>query len=397
MKLFRTRISPLAALWLGSLACSSDPDAQSTLGAGVDAGSGQEPAEVSFLDAGSTGVDGSTPSADEDTGAPTVVQVDAEPETCADIATTPLRTIPSVTFLVDGSGSMDCVYPEDPACDCEGQLFKRCTAQGALSRWQALAQALFGTSSEPGLIPAQSASIRFGLWIYNNARGASECPGYPAQVAPALDQAAALAAAFPDKPPGFNTPTARALSALAAALPDPATVAQQKLGPQKIVLATDGQPFACQDPVKLDTPALDYDAVLDATRGAVARSVDLYVMSLAPASGDFAAHLDAVAREGRSARAYTPANKAELSTALDEIIASAISCTLTLNGSVPRPEQCRGRATLGERELGCGDANGFALRDATHVELLGEACRRFKHEPGVALQVIFPCDGFQLQ
>jgi hypothetical protein len=104
-----------------------------------------------------------------------------------------------------------------------------------------------------------------------------------------------------------------------------------------------------------------------------------------------------LAQKGGTNHAYTPANQGELSSALDDIIASAISCTVALNGSVERPEDCRGRATLGTQELHCGAADGFAIRDASHVELLGEACRRFKHEPGVPLKMSFPCDAFQLQ
>ena len=140
-------------------------------------------------------------------------------------------------------------------------------------------------------------SIRFGLWIYNNAPGAQVCPGYPAKLGPALNQAAQLSAAFPAKAPGYNTPTALALRALSDSLPTAAQAKDQELGPQKILLATDGQPFTCQDPVKLDKPALDYAAVVEATRAADAKDIDLYVMSLAPAAGDFAAHLDEVAAE----------------------------------------------------------------------------------------------------
>jgi hypothetical protein len=392
-------LKALAAVMLvGGAGCGSDADPSGTPNQQGDAQVETQPDAAVAL-GGAPG--GGTPSGSmltADASEPAVIEIDAgPPKVCADVETTPVRSVPSVTFLVDGSGSMDCVYPEDPACDCDGQLFKKCTAQGALSRWQALSQALLGNGGEAGLVDTLGGSIRFGLWIYNNAPGALLCPGYPAKVAPELNQAAQLKAAFPAKAPGYNTPTARALAELTAALPDAATVKAKQLGPQKIVLATDGQPFTCQDPVKLDKPALDYDAVLAATQVADAKDVDLYVMSLAPAAGDFAAHLNAVAKQGGSDHAYTPANKGELSAALDDIIASAISCTVTLNGSVERPEDCRGRATLGAEELRCGDADGFSIRDAMHIELRGEACRRFKHEPGIPLKMTFPCDGFQLQ
>jgi hypothetical protein len=384
-----------ALLIVGHGACASDSDPGGAPALQLDARAEVEGQSDATAPGGSA-ADGGGVTNDAD--GPPLVEIDAgPPKTCADLETTPIRSIPSVTFLVDGSGSMDCVYPEDPACDCDGQLFKKCSAQGTLSRWQALSQALLGQGGEAGLVDTLGASIRFGLWIYNNAPGATQCPGYPAKVAPELNQVAQLKAAFPAKAPGYNTPTARALSELSSALPDAFAAKAMQLGPQKIVLATDGQPFTCQDPVKLDKPALDYDAVLAATQAADAKGVDLYVMSLAPAAGDFASHLNAVAQKGGTDHAYTPANKSELSSALDEIIASAISCTVALNGSVERPEDCRGRATLGTQELHCGEADGFAIRDASHIELLGEACRRFKHEPGVPLKMTFPCDAFQLQ
>ncbi|HEX6241121.1 MAG TPA: hypothetical protein VFZ61_09525, partial [Polyangiales bacterium] len=346
---------------------------------GLDSAIEADDAGPTAADAQSSSLDADSAPWPQDAGPMLLVDVNTTPDTCADLEITPVRSIPSVTFLVDGSGSMDCVYPEDPTCDCDGQLFKRCTAKGSVSRWQALSQALFGAPGAPGLTESLGSSIRFGLWIYNNAPGAAACPGYAAQVAPRLAHAAQLAAAFPPKPPGYNTPTARALSALTETLPADAPE------PHKIVLATDGQPFACQDSVKLDKPALDYQAVVDATRAAISKNVDLFVMSLAPAAGDFAAHLEQLAREGRTAHAYKPADKSELSAALNDIIASAISCSVTLNGSVPRPDACRGRATLGGTQLVCGDPDGFRLRDSSHVELVGEACRRFKHEPGIEL------------
>jgi hypothetical protein len=272
-----------------------------------------------------------------------------------------------------------------------------CTPVGSTSRWQALSHVLLGDGGAPGLLASLGSAIRFGLWIYNDDPLNGACPGFPVRVDPALDQASALAAAFPAAPPGYNTPTGLALGALVDSLPDAQARDRMKLGPQRIVLATDGQPFACVDRDTLAAPPLDYTSVLDATDAASAKDIDVYVMSLAPTSGDFAAHLNEVAKHGHTAQAYTPGDQAELSTALDDIIADAISCTVELKGKISDPEDCAGKAELGGALLGCGDPDGFSIVDARHVRLEGKACQRFKREPGIELELSFPCQGFALQ
>jgi hypothetical protein len=371
-----------------AVACSdSDPEPKLL--------AGENPIQSgTVVDAGLSGTDAGSPGADQP---PAPGRADDLPDSCADVQTTPVRTIPSVTFLVDGSSSMKCVYPEDPACDCEQQLRGQCVGKGKLSRWHALSEALFGDGVTPGLIQSRGDSIRFGLWIYNNGPGNPTCPAFPAKVAPALSQSSQLSGAFPDQPPGYNTPTGLALGELAAALPSAQEANDRQLGPQKIVLATDGQPFVCYDPVTLQAPALDYAGVIGATQAARARSIDVYVMSLAPTAGDFASHLAEVAQLGNTSRPFAPADKTQLSAALDEIIASAISCTVSLHGKIQAPELCKGSALLGDQQLTCGDADGFAIVAEDKVELKGEACRRFKHEPGIALSMTFPCEGLALQ
>lgn len=324
---------------------------------------------------------------------------DPGPDACADVVTTPVRTIPSVVFLVDGSSSMECVYPEDPECSCDAATDPEdpdpCIQKGNKTRWQALSEALVGTASEAGLIASLSSAIRFGLWIYNDNPLTPTCPGFPTKVAPALDQAQALTAAFPAKPPGYNTPTGLAMSALVAALPGPDERDQMKLGPQRIVLATDGEPFACVDRATRRQPPLDYQSVLHATAEADAKDIDVYVMSLAPTSGDFAAHLQEVAVGGHTGQPYSPVDRGQLSAALNAIIEDAISCTVEIQGEINDPGSCKGKAHLGDTTLLCGEPNGFSILDAQHVRLEGTACERFKREPGIELSMSFPC--FQLQ
>jgi hypothetical protein len=321
--------------------------------------------------------------------------VNSGPDACADVETTPVRTVPTVVFLVDGSSSMKCVYPEDTSTTCDAQLDDPKPRPGEKTRWQALSEALKGTSGAPGLIESLGSVIRFGLWIYNDNPVKPECPGFASRVDPNLDQTSAITSAFPAEPPGYNTPTGLALSALVASLPTPDQRDQMKLGPQRIVLATDGEPFACMNRETLAAPAMDYASVLSATAEADAKDIDVYVMSLAPASGDFASHLDQVAQAGHTGQAYAPANKDQLSAALNAIIEEAISCTVEIEGEIDDPAVCKGKARLGDSMLRCGDPNGFTIVDAQHVRLEGTACERFKREPGIELSMTFPC--FQLQ
>lgn len=383
----RARVTPCISLLLAVSACASDP-----VGRGSDLGRAGDPADgEGARDASATDRDGAAGGTGSD--AAVALGTDAQ-EVCADVETTPLRAIPSVVFLVDGSSSMRCSYPEHPTCDCDAQVRGTCQADAGTTRWQALSAALFGADQQAGLVAELGSVVRFGLWVYNDNPLEGVCPGFPARVDPALDHASALAAALPAQPPGYNTPTGSALAALVEALPDAAARDQDKLGPQRIVLATDGQPFACVDPDTLEAPALDYASVLTATDAAAAKDIDVYVMSLAPASGDFAAHLDEVARRGATTHAYTPSNADELAAALRAIIEDAISCTVELSGEISDPSHCGGKAFLGGTPLTCGDADGFSIVGPTTVRLEGEACARFKREPGIELAMTFPCELF---
>jgi hypothetical protein len=374
-------------------ACSSDDRARNGEFEGLD--------PPALGDGSASSTDGGSPSASRDGGASTSSGAvgnegtsEGDAGACAELETTPVRSVPTVTFLVDGSSSMRCVYPDDTRCACESQVRGTCVGEGSLSRWRALSDAVVGAG---GLVTALGDAVRFGLSVYNDTVGNPTCPAFPVAVSPSLSAGDALAAAFPSEPPGGNTPTGLALASLIAGLPSAEAAAQQGLGPQNVVLATDGQPFACVDQDTLAAPALDYEGVLAATDAARAKGIAVYVISLAPAGGDFAAHLAEVARRGEGGSAYTPADAPALATALDDIIASAISCTVELAGEIAHPERCDGSALLGGEPLGCGDADGFVIRDASTVELVGEACQRFKREPGIALSMRFPCDTFVLR
>lgn len=320
-------------------------------------------------------------------------------EVCADVVTTPDRLVPTVSFLVDGSSSMTCVYPEESGCRCEDQLLGNCTATGSESRWQALERALFetGAGSAEGPVAALERIVRFGMVVYNNGVDADNmaCPNLPVEIGGELENYAALASAFPSVPPGVNTPTGPALQALVASLPDADARRADGLGPDSIVLATDGQPFTCVDPVSLER-ALDYESVLAAARAAADKGIDVHVVSLAPASGDFAAHLDEVATLGGTGEAHVPADRDALTDRLKRIVTDQISCEVELRGAVRSGSECEGEVRLNGESLSCGGANGWRLLDEAHIELVGDACRTFKEDPQAELEASFPCGVFTL-
>jgi hypothetical protein len=378
-----------------ALGCGDDADSDGRGGTGL--GSNQGGSSGAAGNAGRGGSGGfHNPNPD---AAFMLPDIDASlPTVCADLETTPERLPPTITFLIDGSTSMTCRYPEDLGCDCESQVLGSCAAAGSGERWSALGTALFDSAAsggQDGPVAALAPLIRFGMAIYNNGPDPdnSACPNLPVTIAAALDNHAALAGAFPAEPPGANTPTGPALAELVASLPDAATRRAQGLGPDSIVLATDGQPFTCLDQVTLDRE-LDYASVVSAAEAAAAKGIAVYVVSLAPASGGFATHLEDVAQAGGTGQAYLPTDQVALTTRLRGIATDQIPCELRLDGEVTPGKECDGKVLLDDELLDCNGANGWKLVDAHHIELTGSACTRYKEDPNAKLAASFPCGIF---
>jgi hypothetical protein len=205
-----------------------------------------------------------------------------------------------------------------------------------------------------------------------------------------LDARDALAAAYPATPPGHNTPTALALAQVLQGLPAAAAAS----GPQHVVLATDGRPYQCFDSVTLEPPAVDYAAVVTVAQQAAAAGVTVHVLSLAPADGEFAVHLDQVALAGGTTAALLPADGAELVAQLEGVVAAAISCEVQLDGRVTAGVRCGGSVVLSGDPLACEGSDGYRIVGEDRLELLGSACERFKLDPDATLAVTFPCEAF---
>ncbi len=321
------------------------------------------------------------------------------PEQCADLRVIPDRVVPTVAFLIDGSGSMTCAYPAEANCDCESQLRNKCQPEGTDTRWKSLGAALLDTERDQGadgVFKSLQEVVRFGMVIYNNHPDDARCPNLSVSVGAGLNRYDELAGAFPDEPPGFNTPTGPALEAMVRGMPDRAEAAAQGLGPQVIVLATDGQPFECTFDI-VTAPDLDYDTVLEAARLAASKGIALYAISLAEATGEFADHLNEVASLGGTGTAYLPADRDDLIDDLGAIIGDAISCRATVRGTIVVGKECEGTVTLGGTELGCNQPDGFKLADEKTLELTGAACDTFKNDPGAELEAVFPCQVYNVE
>ncbi|HMI93462.1 MAG TPA: hypothetical protein VK509_18950, partial [Polyangiales bacterium] len=211
-------------------------------------------------------------------------------------------------------------------------------------------------------------------------------------VSPALDNAAALAAQLPAALGNSysDTPSGSALAMVVDRLPDPTVSA---VGPQIIVLATEGEPNSCTgdggDPLT---------AVIAAARAAQAKHQKLYVVSVGnPIVPDYLqqlANLGAgLAIEANpGAKLHVPADPAMLTSALASIVATELGCDFEINGGRIEPgKECVGSVQLNGAELECNGANGWSLLDPTHVRVHGTACEALQ-APTARFDADFPCD-----
>ena len=311
-----------------------------------------------------------------------------EGEVCAEGNAVGSRLAPKIVLLLDGSSSMNSDY-------------------GNTDRWGAMRAGMLDPGN--GVVRTMEGLIQFGLVIYAGeyltpvAGGRGECPVPGIVVGPGLNNYAKIEAAFPRNSPGRYTPTGNALQLVCEAMPG----AEEDMTAQYVVLATDGQPNSCgggnwggNEDTNTDTSA--EQTVLDAATFCCSKGVRLYVFSLASGGAEYQAHLQQVADIGAcgsvtgSATVYSPADPAALSTALGGLMGAALTCDVTLNGSVVSGKECEGEVLLNGSPLGCNDSSGnsWILLNPTTIRLQGLACDRFKNDPTATISATFPCDAF---
>lgn len=306
-------------------------------------------------------------------------------DSCADIDLKLAKTIPSVLFLVDRSGSMD----DNNAWYPEGQTVTK--------RWDVIKSALL--DEDGGVIKPLEGDVNFGLATYSWQSGT--CPridsvgfkmGNHADIRDLLLPADTI----------DNTPTGESIRAVvgfnaAGVLNDAGFAAYDAGGgPKILILATDGDPDTCDAPNSNGS-----DPPRQLTLGATARTFDAgittYVMAVG-ADGDDE-HQQQVANVGQGRPATTtddvqvfrPQNRQDMVSALRSIITGARSCKFTLNGSVVAGTEAQGQVTLNGSPVAYNDPNGWKLNGNKEIEFVGTTCNTIKTEPNAEVKVRFPC------
>jgi hypothetical protein len=285
---------------------------------------------------------------------------------------------PSVTLLIDQSGSMLLGYPERGSPE---------------SRWQIVRRALL--DEKTGVVPQLEHAIQFGLTLYTSRNGYSggACPML-SEVKAATGNYAAIRAVYDGTNPDDDTPTGAAITAVVAA-----TQAANRKGPNVVLLVTDGEADTCDVP----DPQMGQAAAVAAARRAHAAGVDFYVLGLS--SDISSANLQQLANAGQgkpldlvwgqSPEAAQPyqakSDLVGLTAQLLEILARVPLCEIEFDREIAAEELEAGNVVLDGRRLEPGSPDGYVFKDSRHLEVVGEACNTLR-AAGKELQVRISCD-----
>jgi hypothetical protein len=346
-----------------------------------------------------------------------------DPTVCASALIQTMKNMPTIMFVIDGSGSM-------------------CAPFGGPTRWQALRTALLDPTK--GLVYRLQSSVMFGATLYDGTidlllaltqpmggsqnppcalnyamtRAMGVCPQLVEVLPPALNNAMVIDMAYPQTELGGSTPTDKALKHTMDALianvqvqgPD-----QKATSPVYVILATDGAPNdICMGGVGGDG-ALQRQGVISAVDQGAAVGITTWVVSLAGGDPVLQAHLDEVAKHGDPknpmAKTFNPTNPDDLIQTLAQLLGGAVGCNINLSGKVTVGLECAGSVQSQGQPLACcqqapGGAwscdgkpvaapNGWRLSDDHSIELVGDACTQFLVGADTTLSASFPCDVFR--
>jgi hypothetical protein len=308
-------------------------------------------------------------------GKPPVKPTDPE---CESIVVTIDELRPSVTLLVDQSGSMRAGYPERESPD---------------TRWTLVREALL--NPQTGVVPGLQHSIQFGLVFYTSRNGYSSgaCPILSA-VQNVTNNYAAISELYESTRPDDDTPTGAALQQVVRNI-----LASERRSTEVLLLVTDGDPDTCEQPDP-------QNGQLEAIAGAQAvhqAGIDFYVLGISSdISGDKLQQL-ANAGQGKpldavwgvDAEAAQPfqasASVAGLTSQLHDILARVPLCEIELERPVALDQLALGEVALDGEALRLGNPDGFRLKDARHLEIVGQACETLRAS-GKQLSVRISCD-----
>lgn len=259
---------------------------------------------------------------------------------------------PTMVLLVDQSFSMEEILSDDQ------------------TRWQVITNVLI--DPDTGIVPQFAAAIRLGLTLYTSIDGNTtgmECPMLT-EVAPALDNAAAIESVMSMSAPLGETPTGESIDAVWQQLE-----VLDVPGRKYIVLATDGEPDTCAVP----NPQEGQPESLAATQAAFAAGIETFVISVGADVSQ--AHLQDLANAGQGAQPgdpdvpfYLALDQAALVDAFSDILAGVRSCQLDLDTPLTDADAANCSVEVNGTVVPLGDANGWQLNNPNEVELLGSAC-----------------------
>ena len=141
--------------------------------------------------------------------------------------------------------------------------------------------------------------------------------------------------------------------------------------------------------------------------------ITTFVISLAGQDAALQQHLEEVANHGDPmnpmAHAFNPSTPEDLVNTLSALLGGAIGCNVMLDAMVVPGLECRGFVEVNGTKLPllhgeggrwtCNDMpvampDGWRLKDASTVELMGPACTSFLNSPLSTLRAAFPCNVF---
>jgi hypothetical protein len=273
-----------------------------------------------------------------------------------------------LVLVVDRSGSMTSGAPGYPG-----------------TRWEGVSDAITAVTAQ------LQTRVAFGLAVFPSLDSA-ECGTASLVVEPTFDNAPQIADVLDDfyTEPLGATPTAAALQEVRAWHTDhPPTL------PRAVLLATDGGPncnatldpstCACSSGVDTSDCAtsfepllcLDDDNAISAVQALRAQGLDTYVIGI-PGVENFGDVLDAMAQAGGTNRYYLARDTGTLEAAVGDIGRRAGGCSIEVNaddvGDLSRAARLEVAIDGAPIEADPLHEDGFAVVDATHVELYGAAC-----------------------
>ena len=274
---------------------------------------------------------------------------------------------PTITLLVDQSGSMTAAYPNRNSPN---------------TRWSLVHDALL--DPDTGVIKKLQYSLRFGIAFFTSHNGSSSgtCP-IISEIRAATNNYEAIRTLYDRMSPDDDTPTGDSIDQIVKDIE-----ASPSRGPQVILLVTDGQPDTCAEP----DPQNGQPQAILASQKAYRAGIDLYVMGI---SNDISGqNLQELANAGKgvpvdwvygqdkgAGQPFEASESVEgLTGQFVDILKRVPLCEVRLRRDVDATEVSRGRVELDGKALTYGDDNGFKLADPRRLMIVGFRVQRHSNE-----------------